>query len=476
MPITPDREIDAFIKTYASELQSDSAAIFSGAGMSKAVGYVDWRELLEDIADELGLDIKLEHDLIAVAQYHVNHRGGNSDGLAKKILQEFSELAEPSEVHEVIARLPIRTYWTTNYDTLIEDALRKAYRVADVKHNINQLTSTKPKRDAVVYKMHGDVSDSSSAVLYKEQYERYHVERAPFVTALLGDLVEKTFLFLGFSFSDPNLDYILSRLHIYGTAKRTHYCIMKASVAANPEEQALEERRQELRINDLKRFGINTLLVADYDDIPRILKLIESKFRKKTVFFSGSAEEYGDWDRQTALALVHNLSKGCVNLNSRVVNGFGWGVGSAVINGALEAIYGNPQKFSEDQLIVRPFPQYGDKLQELWEQYRQRMISLAGVAIFIFGNKFNDARNLVPANGVQREFQIAIDHGLVPIPIGATGYVAEELWNEVLKAPDKYYAGMEDWIVPIIKELGNKNLEPNELVKHVIAIVQQLTK
>ncbi len=476
MPITPDREIDAFIKTYASELQSDSAAIFSGAGMSKAVGYVDWRELLEDIADELGLDIKLEHDLIAVAQYHVNHRGGNSDGLAKKILQEFSELAEPSEVHEVIARLPIRTYWTTNYDTLIEDALRKAYRVADVKHNIKQLTSTKPKRDAVVYKMHGDVSDSSSAVLYKEQYERYHVERAPFVIALLGDLVAKTFLFLGFSFSDPNLDYILSRLHIYGTAKRTHYCIMKAAVAANPEEQALEERRQELRINDLKRFGINTLLVADYDDIPRILKLIESKFRKKTVFFSGSAEEYGDWDRQTALALVHNLSKGCVNLNSRVVNGFGWGVGSAVINGALEAIYGNPQKFSEDQLIVRPFPQHGDKLQELWEQYRQRMISLAGVAIFIFGNKFNDARNLVPANGVQREFQIAIDHGLVPIPIGATGYVAEELWNEVLKAPDKYYAGMEDWIVPIIKELGNKNLEPNELVRHVIAIVQQLTK
>lgn len=476
MPITPDREIDAFIKTYSSELQSDSAAIFSGAGMSKAVGYVDWRELLKDIADELGLDIKLEHDLIAVAQYHVNHRGGNSDGLAKKILQEFSEQAEPSEVHEVIARLPIRTYWTTNYDTLIEDALRKAYRVADVKHNIKQLTSTKPKRDAVVYKMHGDVSDSSSAVLYKEQYERYHVERAPFVTALLGDLVAKTFLFLGFSFSDPNLDYILSRLHIYGTVKRTHYCIMKAAVAANPEEQALEERRQELRINDLKRFGINTLLVADYGDIPRILKQIESKFRKKTVFFSGSAEEYGDWDRQTALALVHNLSKGCVNLNSRVVNGFGWGVGSAVINGALEAIYGNPQKFSEDQLIVRPFPQHGDKLQELWEQYRQRMISLAGVAIFIYGNKFNDERNLVPANGVQREFQIAIDHGLVPIPIGATGYVAEELWNEVLKAPEKYYAGMEDWIVPIIKELGNKNLEPNDLVKYVIAIVQQLTK
>lgn len=476
MAITPDYEIDAFIKTFARELQSDSAAIFLGAGMSKAVGYVDWRELLEDIAGELGLDIRLEHDLIAVAQYHVNHRGGNSDGLAKKILEEFSEQAQPSEAHEVIARLPIRTYWTTNYDTLIEDALRKAYRIADVKHNIKQLTSTKPKRDAVVYKMHGDVSDPSSAVLYKQQYERYYIERKPFVSALSGDLVAKTFLFLGFSFSDPNLDYILSRLHIYGTSKRTHYCIMKAVAAANPADQALEERRQELRINDLKRFAINTLLVANYEAIPSILKRIESKFRKNTVFFSGSAEEYGDWDRQTALALAHNLAKGCVNLNSRVVNGFGWGVGSAVINGALEAIYGNPQKFSEDQLIVRPFPQHGEKLQELWEEYRQRMISLAGVAIFMFGNTLEDQRNLVRADGVQREFQIAIQHGLVPIPIGATGYVAEELWNKVLATPSAYYAGMEDWIVPIIRELGDKTLELDELVNSVINIIKQLNK
>lgn len=444
--------------------------------MSKAVGYVDWRELLTDIADELGLDIKLEHDLIAVAQYHVNHRGGNSDGLAKKILQEFSEQAEPSEVHQIIARLPIGTYWTTNYDKLIEDALSKAFRVADVKYNIAQLTSTRPKRDAVVYKMHGDVSESSSAVLYKEQYERYHVDRRPFINALLGDLVSKTFLFIGFSFSDPNLDYVLSRLHIYGNTKRTHYCIMKSVVAVDPKDQALEARRQELRINDLKRFGIQTLLVADYGDIPRILKLIENRFRKKTVFFSGSAEEYGGWDRQTALTFVHNLSMECVKLNCRVVNGFGWGIGSAVINGALEAIYGNPQKFSEDQLIVRPFPQHGDNLKELWEQYRQRMISLAGVAIFVFGNKLDDTRDLVPANGVHREFQISIEHGLVPVPIGATGYVAEELWNEVLKDPAKYYPGIEGWIVPIIKELGRKDLKPNELLKHVLNIVRSLSK
>ena len=148
-----DTDIEAFIRDFVKDLQANNVAIFSGAGLSKAVGYVDWPELLRDIADELGLHIEQEHDLISLAQYHVNHRG-NSAGIEKKILEEFAHQAQPSESHEILARLPISTYWTTNYDNLIEDSLKRAYKVADVKHSVSQLANTRPKRDAVVYKMH----------------------------------------------------------------------------------------------------------------------------------------------------------------------------------------------------------------------------------------------------------------------------------------------------------------------------------
>src|SRR5262249_32478223 len=161
---------------------------------------------------ELGLNVDKEHDLISLAQFHVNTRR-TSDGLAKKILQEFSEQAEPSEVHDIVARLPVRSFWTTNYDGLIADAFRKAYRVPHVKYLVDYLAITKPKRDAIVYKMHGDVHLPQQAVIYKEQYEKYYLTHAPFITALSGDLISKTFLFIGFSFTDPNLDYVLSRLH-----------------------------------------------------------------------------------------------------------------------------------------------------------------------------------------------------------------------------------------------------------------------
>lgn len=468
-------QIEAFIKDFVKDLDERNVAIFAGAGMSKAAGYVDWPELLRDIAAELDLKIEKEHDLISVAQFHVNTRKGSA-GLAKKIVQEFSEQAEPSTTHEILARLPIGTYWTTNYDTLIEDALRNAYKVADVKHSVRQLIITRPKRDAVVYKMHGDVSVAQDAVLYKEQYERYYETHAPFVTALSGDLVSKTFLFIGFSFSDPNLDYVLSRLHV-GAGRRNHYCFMRREQAAAGDDEEVvkyKRRKQDLRVDDLKRFGIQTLLIDDYGDVPRILGEIEARYRKKTVFVSGSAEEFGAWSRTDGQAFVHLLSAGIVKANFRVVNGFGWGIGSAVINGALEAIYGQPQKYTEDQLIVRPFPQFGDNLQALWEQYRQRMVSLSGIAVFVFGNKLVDG-NVVQANGVQREFDIAVERGVVPIPVGCTGYIAEKLWNDVMADPAKYYNGIE-WVVPLIKELGAQGSQPADLADKVIKILQQLNK
>ena len=58
--------------------------------------------------------------------------------------------------------------------------------------------------------MHGDFSQPRNAVLTKEDYETYNEHRALFSEKLKGDLIEKTFLFLGFSFTDPNVDYILA--------------------------------------------------------------------------------------------------------------------------------------------------------------------------------------------------------------------------------------------------------------------------
>ena len=76
--------------------------------------------------------------------------------------------------------------------------------------------------------MHGDKNNPDEAILIKDDYEKYYREHAQFITALSGDLISKTFLFIGFSFADPNIDYILSRIRIdYGENKRQHYALIR---------------------------------------------------------------------------------------------------------------------------------------------------------------------------------------------------------------------------------------------------------
>ena len=100
---------------HTAELQSRDAALFIGAGMSKASGYADWTQLMKEIATELGLKIERESDLIVLAQYHVNERGGRAR-INRLLIEEFTKDAKLTENHHLLATLPIHTVWTTNYD------------------------------------------------------------------------------------------------------------------------------------------------------------------------------------------------------------------------------------------------------------------------------------------------------------------------------------------------------------------------
>ena len=63
-----DRDTEDFLAKYLKELNEDNAAVFVGAGLSKAAGYVEWPGLLSEVAQGLGLDAGKETDLVALAQ------------------------------------------------------------------------------------------------------------------------------------------------------------------------------------------------------------------------------------------------------------------------------------------------------------------------------------------------------------------------------------------------------------------------
>jgi hypothetical protein len=470
------KEIEAFIKDFLSEIEENNAAVFAGAGLSAASGHVDWKGLLHEFADELGLDIQKETDLLSLIQYHLNKNANNRHLLNQKITKEFHHGKRPNENHKILARLPVSLYWTTNYDKLIETALQEAGKIVDIKYTTPHLARTIPGRDVTIYKMHGDVDHPENTILSKDEYEKYYHTHGPYINALSGDLVSKTFLFIGFSFTDPNLDYVLSRIRVaYQNNQRHHYCFFReVQKTTGEDEKEYEYRRlkQALAIQDLLRFNIKVLMVQEYGEINAVLKEIETRYKQKTIYVSGSAAEYGTWKPEIAELFISKLSKGLIKNGYKIVSGFGLGVGSSVISGVLEEIYMNRKEKLKDQLLLRPFPQ-GEIGKLRWEEYRKDMISYAGIAIFLFGNKLVDGK-LELADGVRKEFEIAAKSGALVLPIGATGYVSKELWGEVHEQYESYFPGKVN--LQLFEQLGLEDLTPDDIVKHVIQFLNQLNK
>lgn len=477
----------SFINAFTIEINNGDAAIFAGAGLSAALGFVNWKGLLKDLAEEVNLNVEKEHDLISVAQYHVNKfkRGK----INNKIINEFTTLREGSENHRILSRIGIDTFWTTNYDQLIERTLEAHGKTVERKVRNEDFARNIKKKDAIVYKMHGDKDSPDEAVLIKDDYENYNEKKELFSTALRGDLLSKTFLFIGFSFDDPNLDYILSRIKILLKDNTpTHYCFFREVAEAdfnnpqktpdqNKEDYLYAKIKQALKIEDLIRYGIHAIMIKEYSEITYVLSEIEKRLKRKNIFISGAAHDYSPFKEDEANDLIHSLSYKLAEKEYKIVSGYGIGIGSIVINGALDYKLNSNYRNLDDLLILRPFPQVqsgSKKISEVWTDYRTEMISKAGIAIFVFGNKLANG-TVINSNGMDEEFTICLKQNVIPIPVGVTGFVSKDLWDKVTANLDSYFPNNKE-LHSAIMRLGDSSISKEELITNIIKAVNLLQK
>jgi hypothetical protein len=463
-----DRRV--FLKEYSNALREGAASLFVGAGISRASGYVDWKGLLREIAIDLDLDIDRESDLIALAQYHVNQRGAR-DRINQLLIDEFIEQSELTQSHHLIATLPVNTIWTTNYDDLLERAFEKAKKRIDVKRCKEDFSTTRKRTDVTIYKMHGDKFNPAQAVITKEDYETYNLTRELFTIALKGDLTEKTFLFIGFSFNDPNVMYILSRVkQLLETNSRQHYCLLKSPTVA--EDGEYQCKRFEHWLADLRRYNIQPILIEQYDEIQIILADLSRRSKLRNVFISGSANEFEPLGKDKLREFCRLLASQLIQKGFNIISGFGLGIGDMVIIGATESLGRNDDK----RLQLWPFPQdvpAGRDRVAFNRQYRERMLANAGICVVIAGNK-QESGTIRLANGVRQEVEIVRAFGRIIIPVGATGYIARELWEECRAKPQEFL-GKTD-VTGKLELLGDASVPVSSLVQAVIDILKSLER
>lgn len=456
------------IKAIEKAIISNELGAFIGAGLSIPAGFCSWKELLKEPADEIGLNIDKETDLVNLAQYYANSKKRTS--IDDLIRMKFTSLATPTENHKLLAQLPITTFWTTNYDKLIEKALESNMKTSYVKTKDEHLRGTNHNFDAIVYKLHGDVDQPEDAVITRSDYEEFgYNKRKLFREVLEGDLLTKTFLFLGFSFEDPNFNYVIGRLRVLLDDKNTrkHYCIMR-KVQKNDDDYDYKKIKQELQIEDLNRYGIFTCLVDDFNEINEILQTLVDRYRRKTIFISGSAFNYPDYSDEDAHNFIHKLSYALLKNNYHIVNGYGKGVGEFVLNGVAEYCLATNSKINES-LTLMPFPQnssLGIELVELYKNNREQLIESCGIAVFLFGNKETDTI----ASGVIEEFKLSQKYGLVCLPIGYTGGAAKVIYDEMLQESTEE----EMCVIELANERSDKDI--NTSVNNIVKAIKILNK
>jgi len=187
----------------------------------------------------------------------------------------------------------------------------------------------------------------------------------------------------------------------------------------------------------------------------------------RTVFISGSAYEYGSLG-DGGKPFVKDLTRTLLKNNFRIISGFGLGVGSSVVEGALEEVYFWKKENISDHLHVCPFPSPPNH-ENVKDCYRKDMISQAGIAIFIFGNKLEDI-SIREADGMLKEFEIARSYKAKLIPVGASGYVAERLWQQMLLHYDEYFDTREKF--ELFLQLGTPFTRPERIIELIIQLAK----
>jgi hypothetical protein len=156
-------------------------------------------------------------------------------------------------------------YYTTNYDDFIERALKKKGRSIHVTSS--ELNISHDLSLVEVVKFHGDFNAPDQMVLSESQYmDRMRLE-SPMDFKLRADILGRAVLFIGYSFRDPNVNYIFhivnrlfSQLPDSASGRRAYIIL--------PEPSEFERRLFHTRNIDV----ISTGALDIAKDTPRILQ------------------------------------------------------------------------------------------------------------------------------------------------------------------------------------------------------------
>ena len=217
--------------TLAQKLRDDQLVLFAGAGLSMQAKARDgsdrrmpgWDALLEGVAARFGLDpahYRMDRlSLLDTAEIKQGRAALND--AVRQIIADDAFI--PGEAHAALHALPWAAVCTTNYDTLLDRCLACPPVVTEDDFRAqNRLPRAQWRK---LFKLHGSLDNPHT--LTARDYKRW-AERHPVAHNFVMDLLLKdTFLFVGYSLSDPHWKALLDLVEqLVGTDEKWLYALV----------------------------------------------------------------------------------------------------------------------------------------------------------------------------------------------------------------------------------------------------------
>jgi hypothetical protein len=424
--------IDDFVAEFGAEVDAQAAALFVGAGLSMLAGYPSWSALVEPYGRELGVTIAPDPsvtppDFPLLVQYFEDSRADAPARVRADIIRLIRETdASPTEAHRQLLALPVPDIWTTNYDDLIEHAaetmdLKMAVFVED--EDLAESSSAEKR----LHKMHGSVTSAAASrelVIARDDFERYPTSHPRLWHLLRASFLTRSFLFLGFSLTDPNITDIFRIARLYtATVPRTHYVVLARS--------STDASIAKLRFPDLARVGIRVVEVDHHQDVATVLARLHARCRPPRAYISGSpSNDKRDWTS----AFVEALSA-LVAADPLIRMMAGGELGSSLGYAVSKKRFDSGAYHSDDFVVIRrvsdgeltpPNTRWGSVIFDGEEAEGLRSAAFERVrAVLVLGGGGRSREEI----GQAREL------GLGVIAVGGSGGAAAEQWAADVSIP-----------------------------------------
>lgn len=406
-----------FIKKFADKCKTYSAAVFLGAGMSVDAGLPSWKQLFQPLAEELKIDIEnTSYQIYDIAQFYANTFGKNE--LYKRIGYEINRVLESSDALDQLSYMQCNSFWTTNFDSVLESNLSDKGKITNVINKEADLISCDLTKNINIFKMNGDIRDIQNATVTKSDLEKYADNHNYLLSFFKRELITKTFLFLGYSFTDSLVLPCVSELgRAFSNNQPHHYTILKK----------VDSHEFYNFVDDLeKRYQIDVVLIDDYNEIKEILMLINFYTHQRNVFISGS---YYSPDDNPILDEINDICKAITKIlytnNFTIINGYGYKIGYYIAAEATRMMIEENVTDFRNHLKMYPFDEHLTPKGKT--KHREFMISQANVCIFMYGSGNG-------GGGMMEEYEIAKrGANKIIIPLGSTGGTAKIISDDIRK-------------------------------------------